>query len=87
MDKEKQCQPEIQYPCHWQYRLIGENETAMRAALAASLDLERCILSVGNRSSGGRYLSLQVELIVASEEERLGLYSKLAAHPDIKMVL
>lgn len=79
--------PEIEYPCLWQYRLIGEDEAAMRAALAACVALERCALSLGNRSSGGRYLSLVAELMVADEAERLELYRMLAAHPDIKMVL
>ncbi|NLZ17692.1 MAG: DUF493 domain-containing protein [Desulfobulbaceae bacterium] len=87
MNEENSCRPDIVYPCPWQYRLIGEDEAAMQAALAESIDLGRCVLSTGNRSSGGRYLSLQVELIVMSEEERLDLYRQLAAHPAIKMVL
>ena len=79
--------PEIEYPCLWQYRLIGEDEAALRAALAACVALERCALSSGNRSSGGRYLSLVAELTVADETERLYLYQRLAEHPDIRMVL
>ena len=87
MSSDKECRPEIDYPCPWQYRLIGEDEAAMRAALAECIDVERCVVSEGNRSSGGRYLSVQVELIVMSEEERLGLYRCLAGHPATKMVL
>lgn len=87
MSSDKKCRPEIHYPCPWQYRLIGEEEAAMRAALAECINVERCVLSEGNRSSGGRYMSLQVELIVMSEEERLGLYRCLADHAAIKMVL
>ena len=79
--------PEIAYPCLWQYRLIGEDEAAMRAALAACVAPERCALSPGNRSSGGRYLSLVADLIVSDEAERLELYRLLAEHPDIRMVL
>ena len=89
MSSDNKCRPEIHYPCPWQYRLIGEDEAAMRAALAECLghDAGRCVLSAGNRSTGGRYLSLQVELIVTSEEERLELYRLLAEHPHIRMVL
>ncbi len=87
MTTERPEHPEISYPCPWQYRLIGEDEAAMRAALEACLDGARYVLSPGLRSSGGRYLSLQVELIVASEEERLELYRLLAEHPHIRMVL
>ena len=79
--------PEIEYRCLWQYRLIGEDEAALRAALAACVALERCALSMGNRSSGGRYLSLVAELMVADEAERLKLYRLLAEHPDVRMVL
>ena len=42
---------------------------------------------MGNRSSGGRYLSLVAELMVADEAERLELYRLLAEHPDVRMVL
>lgn len=87
MDTDQGCRPEISYPCPWQYRLIGEDEAAMRAAVAACVDPARCVFSPGLRSSGGRYLSLQVELIVDSEEQRLGLYRLLAEQPQIRMVL
>lgn len=87
MDTERRCHPEISYPCPWQYRLIGEDEAGMRAAVETCVEPARCVFSPGLRSSGGRYLSLQVELIVASEEERLSLYRLLAEQPQIRMVL
>ena len=87
MDATSCRKPKIDYPCVWQYRLIGSDEEALRAALAACVSPERCALSPGRRSSGGRYLSLVVELTVADEAERLTLYQRLAEHPDIKMVL
>ena len=49
--------------------------------------MERCALSVGNCGSGGRYLSLAAELMVADEAERLEIYRMPAEHPDIRMVL
>ena len=36
MSSDNKCRPEIHYPCPWQYRLIGEDEAAMRAALSWS---------------------------------------------------
>lgn len=78
---------EIEYPCLWQYRLIGEDEDRLRAALAECVDPARCTIGRGHVSTGGHYLSLVVDLTVDSEEERLRLYQKLAAHPHIRMVL
>ncbi len=87
MAEEQRCRPEIAYPCLWQYRLIGEDEALMRAAVAECLEAEPCVLSAGNRSSGGRYVSVQVELMVQSEEERLQTYRLLSEHPHVRMVL
>ena len=33
------CRPQIDYPCRWQYRIIGEDRTAMLAAIAAQVDV------------------------------------------------
>ncbi|NLX18841.1 MAG: DUF493 domain-containing protein [Desulfobulbus sp.] len=81
------CKPDIQYPCRWQYRLIGEERTTILQAVQAVVNLEACTVSDGNVSSGGRYLSVNVELTVTSEEDRLDLYNRFAADPAIRMVL
>jgi len=46
-----------------------------------------CVISDGNLSTGGRYLSLTVEIIVTDDAERLRLYQQFAADPAVKMVL
>lgn len=38
---------EIEYPCLWQYRLIGEDEDRLRAALAECVDPARCTIEIG----------------------------------------
>jgi putative lipoic acid-binding regulatory protein len=81
------CKPEINYPCQWQFRLIGEERSAMMAAIGAAVDISACEISDGNVSSGGRYLSVIVETTVADEAERLDLYQRFAVHPAIKLVL
>ena len=79
--------PEINYPCRWQFRLIGEERTAMVEAIATMANIPAAEITEANVSSGGRYLSLKIELVVHDDDERLDLYRMLAAHPAIRMVL
>ncbi len=87
MNENKGCKPEIHYPCEWQYRIIGEDKTAMHQAITTSVAALACSLTDGNISSGGRYLSLSLVVTVRDDAERLRLYQLLAGHPAIRMVL
>ncbi len=80
-------EPEVHYPIAWTYRLIGEDEQAMRQAVVdvvGELDHE---LRPANQSSGGRYLSLSLELVVTSHEQRRAIFSGLAEHHAIRVVI
>ena len=81
------CQPEIEYPCQWQYRIIGEDRGAMIEAITRLINNTTCTLTDANVSSGGRYLSLNLELTINGEGERLRVYQLLAGSPAIRMVL
>ena len=87
MEEKSRCAPEINYPCQWQYRIIGEDRTAMYQAVASSVEPSIYTLTEANVSSSGRYLSLSLELIVQNDAERLRFYQLLAEHPAIRMVL
>ena len=87
MSEGQCCKPEIEYPCQWHYRLIGEERAAILEAIEAALEAEKCIISEGNVSSGGRYLSINLETEVENEAERLRLYQLFSDHPAIRMVL
>ena len=87
MNRTVGCKPEIHYPCRWQFRLIGEERVAIIQAIHATVDRANCVITEGNISSGGRYLSLSVEMTVNDEAERLQLYRRFAADPAIRVVL
>lgn len=80
------CKPEINYPCQWQYRIIGESATVIKE-LAAKHVHEEYTLTDSHVSSGGRYISMALELTVQDDERRLELYRLLAADPTVKVVL
>ncbi len=83
-DPEK---PEISYPCLWKYRLIGQQALDVRAAVATIVGERPYELRDSNRSSGGKYQSFELALTVCDEAERLSLFSRLAEHCDIRVVL
>ena len=87
MQEKSGCAPEIEYPCRWQYRLIGEDRPAMAAVIAELINEPTHCVTDGNVSATGRYLSLSLEMTVTSDAERLRIYTLLANSPAIRMIL
>lgn len=81
------CKAKIDYPCPWQYKIIGTSATAITRLVAEHVQEKDCVLTRSNVSSGGRYISMSLELTVQSEERRLELYRLLAADVTVKVVL
>jgi len=87
--------PTIEYPCHWAFKVIGLEETAV--CLAIDKCLEDCLagdmakrgIHVGGsrESRGGKYVSVSLSLQVASEEERNALFQALANRPEVRIVI
>ncbi len=85
----------IEYPCPWDYKIIGTSEDAMRDAVRVCLDkaLNRASgerefeLGTSRTSNGGKYVSLRLNLMVLDEAERNGIFSSLAGHPEIRIVI
>ena len=83
----KTCKPKIDYPCPWQYKIIGESGTVIAKLVADHVHEKDYTLTSSNVSSGGRYVSMSLELTVQSEKRRLELYRLLAKDPTVKVVL
>lgn len=81
------CKPEISYPCLWQYKIIGTDRDSIIDAVMELLPTTDHLLANSHTSSGGRYVSMNLELVVQSEEQRLSLYNQLVENPAIKIVL
>ena len=84
---DSSCKPQIDYPCEWQYKIIGESATVITELVADKVHEQDYVLKRSNVSSGGRYVSMSLELTVNSEERRLELYRVLAEDPTVKVVL
>jgi len=91
---------ELTYPCSWAYKLIaGEKEALEKAIHDVILEREQKVngearetalgykLTHSKNSKGGKYISMNLELLVHNEDDRNFIYEALKAHQNIKMVL
>ncbi len=78
---------ELDYPCPWEYKIIGTDEEAVRSAVAEILGKTDYDLTLSNTSRRGKYTSLLLELTVADEDHRIGLFESLRSHDAVIMVL
>lgn len=51
------------------------------------VDIEGLTMEISNRSSGGTYVSINVEVTVRSDTERTEVYERLRSHDDVRLVL
>jgi len=87
MGDDERLRPLLQYPLEWEYRVIGADEAAVKAAIARVLGSHDHDVHAGMRSRAGRWVSVHVHLIVATEEERDRLHRELVADPAVRMVM
>jgi uncharacterized protein len=79
--------PQIEYPCKWPYKIIGDSiEEMIRAVEEAVVDLEYD-LTLSNISKKGKYFSLNISVVVPSEVVRDLIFQKLSKHPALKFVI
>lgn len=79
--------PIIKYPCAWTYKVIGTDESSLRAAIKTVLGEKNLLISKSHSSSGGKYLSLNAEIIVEDDESRQQHYKNLKNHAAVKVVM
>ena len=84
MDNEKK--NEIQYPCTWHYRIIGNSKEELIEAAFELLEKE-FIHTLGKESSGGKYHSINLGILVENQEERDQIFATLHKDSRIKIVL
>jgi len=79
--------PDIEYPCTWLFKIFGRDREAMQRAVARMISGRRHALTPSRSSRNNRYHCMNLELLVQSDEDRLGAYEALNAQDDILLVL
>ncbi|NOQ30906.1 MAG: DUF493 family protein [Helicobacteraceae bacterium] len=78
---------ELEYPCSWKYKLIGHEKVAIEKAIKDVILEREHSVEHSKASKGGKYVSMNLDLLVQNEDERTFIYEALKAHNNIKMVL
>ena len=77
----------LEYPCSWSYKLIGHEKEAIQRAIHDVILQREHSLDHSNNSKTGKYVSMNLELVIQNEDERNFIYEALKSHQHIKMVL
>jgi putative lipoic acid-binding regulatory protein len=78
---------ELTYPCTWSYKLIAGEKEALEKAIHDVIVEREHKLAHSKNSKGGKYVSMNLDLLVHNEDDRNFIYEALKAHQNIKMVL
>lgn len=78
---------ELEYPCSWTYKVITEHEDHTKEAVIDVICERIHTLKHSNSSKTGKYVSMNLELLVQNEDDRNFIYEALKAHQKVKMVL
>ena len=86
-DKLKGKKLEIEYPCNWCYKVIASEKEALQKAVKDVIDEREHTLTASNKSKTGKFVSMNLDLLVHNEDDRQFIFDALKKHQDIKMVL
>jgi putative lipoic acid-binding regulatory protein len=78
---------ELTYPCSWSYKLIAGEKEALEKAIHDVIQERIHSLTHSKNSKGGKYISMNLDMIVHNEDDRNFIYEALKQHQNIKMVL
>jgi len=78
---------ELEYPCSWSYKLIGYEKEAIQKAIHDVIIKREHGLTHSNASKTGKYVSMNLDLVIQNEDERNFIYEALKAHQNIVRVL
>jgi putative lipoic acid-binding regulatory protein len=78
---------QLKYPCQWVYKIIGVDTERMKTAVKSIIKAESVEIEASRESKSGKYVSLNISLVVQSDDERKRIFTLLGQQSDIKMVL
>jgi putative lipoic acid-binding regulatory protein len=77
----------LEYPCKWEYKVIGLDARSVQDAIAEVIQGREYLVTLSKRSSSGKYQSINLEMVVHSDEDRKANLDALQNHAAIRMVL
>lgn len=77
----------LDYPCHWEYKLILSTEHNVSHLVKEVLDEREHHLAPSQSSTKGNYTSHTLRILVHNDDDRKMLFHALKSHKHIKFVL
>jgi len=78
---------ELNYPCKWIYKVVIKDEQNIKQIIKEVLDKREHNIQPSKKSSGGKFKSFTLDMLVHNEDDRQALYKLLTDHEHIKMVV
>lgn len=79
--------PKIDYPSYWEYKVIIEKNKDIKRIVQEVFKGKEHTLKESKSSKEGKYLSYNIQTLVANEDERKIYFDLLKSHKMIKFVL
>jgi len=80
----------LEFPCHYQFKALGENGESFKSAVIAAVDKHTDVAcdNVRCRPSGkGTYQAISVVVTLHSYEQLTSIYAELKKIAELKMLL
>ncbi len=87
LDDNCKTKPDIEYPCEWGYKIIGTSKSDLEACISEIMDGRRYSTREGNVSSKGKFVTMNSQCKVTSQEDRDLIFKAFSDHPAVKMVI
>lgn len=84
---ENSKRPEIEYPCNWDYKIIGTDVNEMIKVIEEAVGNLSYEISPSNISKKGNYFSLNLTVFVPSEIVRDIIFQKVSSSAFVKIVI
>jgi uncharacterized protein len=78
---------ELEYPCKWEYKLIGKEEEGIKKTAVDIAGTKPFSLNISNKSSSGKFVSITLEVLVHNDDERVYIYESLRKSKHILYIL
>ncbi len=77
----------IDYPCNWSYKIIGTDEQSLIEATESIVRDKPYDIERSHTSSGGKYISMHVSVMVFSKAERLDIFAGFEKSEAVRVVI
>jgi putative lipoic acid-binding regulatory protein len=77
----------LDYPCKWSYKLIGKDKNKITKDVKDILQDKEHSIKLSKSSKKGKFISLELSLIVVDEEERLKIFQNLGEKSSILYII